>query len=117
MAKSKRTSDLPEDLTFEQHLARLEEAVTAMEAGQLGLADSLARYEHGMHHLKACLQLLESAERRVALVTGTQADGTPITQLLPDDDGTLEEKASRRSDRRSAQPRASQSSNLFMTEE
>jgi exodeoxyribonuclease VII small subunit len=66
-------------LSFEQALAELETIVHQLEEGELGLEESLARYEAGVKHLKHCFALLQQAERKVELLTGVQGDGTPVT--------------------------------------
>ena len=65
--------------TFEQSLAELEAIVHDLEEGELGLADSLARYEQGVKHLKHCYQLLQSAERKIELLTGVTDNGAAVT--------------------------------------
>jgi exodeoxyribonuclease VII small subunit len=65
-------------------LAELEKIVHELEEGGLGLAESLARYELGITHLKHCYQVLNETEQRIHLVTGVLGDGTSITQLLDD---------------------------------
>ena len=82
--------------TFEQSLAELEAIVHQLEDGELGLAESLARYEQGVKHLKHCYQLLQSAEQKIDLLTGVSDDGSPITEPLPTDAATLEESVGRR---------------------
>ena len=64
---------------FEAALAGLEEAVEALESGELGLDESLRRYEEGVRLLAHCQALLEGAERRVALLTGVDGEGNPVT--------------------------------------
>ena len=88
------TSDQPG--TFEASLAELDAIVHQLEDGELGLADSLARYELGVKHLKHCYQLLQSAEQKIDLLTGVQRDGAPITEPFATDAATLEESAGRR---------------------
>ncbi len=61
---------------FEEHLARLEKIVEELEAGDLTLDDSLARYEEGVKALKRCYEILRDAEKRVEI-------------LLKNDDGAL----------------------------
>ncbi len=70
--------------SFEVSLAELEKIVHELEEGGLGLAESLARYELGITHLKHCYQVLNETEQRIHLVTGVLGDGTSITQLLDD---------------------------------
>ena len=65
--------------------------VNDLEAGQLGLSGSLHRYEQGVQHLKHCLQLLESAEQKISLLTGVDADGNPLTEPYDNEEMGLEE--------------------------
>jgi exodeoxyribonuclease VII small subunit len=53
---------------FEEHLARLEKIVEELEAGDLTLDDSLARYEEGVKALKKCYEILRDAEKRVEVL-------------------------------------------------
>ena len=69
-----------ENLTFEQALGELERIVRDLEDGQLGLEDSLTRYEAGVGLLKQCYVQLRRAEQRILLLTGTDAEGRPLTQ-------------------------------------
>ena len=96
-------NDSPPRPTFEVALSELEAIMHALEDGQLGLAEGLARYERGISLLKQCYELLEHAERRVELLCGVDAEGNPVTQPFePGGEQTLEEKAATRSKRRSA---------------
>jgi exodeoxyribonuclease VII small subunit len=67
-------------LSFEDAMAELEQVVHDLEDGQIGLEDSLARYEHGVGLIKACYAQLRDAEQRILLVTGTDDEGKPILQ-------------------------------------
>ncbi len=78
--------------SFEDSLLALEEIVAALEDGQLGLSDSLKRYEEGVKHLKHCYQALTGAERRIELLAGIDAEGNPITQPFDEPEEALEEK-------------------------
>ena len=90
------------DLTFEQALAAVETIVRELEEGQLGLDDSLARYERGAKLLRRCHEQLQQAERRIELLAGIDAEGNPVTTPLDDTALSLEEKARQRGKRRSA---------------
>lgn len=90
--------------SFEKALAELEIIVERLEDGEIGLAESLAQYEQGVKLLKQCYQLLESAERRIELLSGQDADGNPVTTPLDDEALTLDDKARARSRRRSSGP-------------
>jgi exodeoxyribonuclease VII small subunit len=69
-----------QNLTFEQSLAALDRIVRDLEDGQLGLEDALNRYEAGVGLLKRCYAQLRQAEQRILLLTGTDAEGRPLTQ-------------------------------------
>lgn len=64
---------------FEQALGGLEQAVKRLESGELSLDDALACYEQGLKQIIYCRTLLDDAERRVALLTGVNGDGSPAT--------------------------------------
>ena len=77
--------------TFESALVRLESLVRELEDGRIGLAEALARYEEGVGLLKQCFGQLETAERRIELLTGVDAAGNPVVQ--PFDDTASTERA------------------------
>jgi len=89
------------ELTFEQSLAALEEAVRRLEDGDLDLADALGAFESGIRHLKCCYARLEEAERRIELLCGVDRQGQARVTQLPDEGLSLEEKQQARSQRRS----------------
>ena len=102
MARKKSAAAPPQDeVTFEEAFSKLQEIVRFLEDGQLGLSDSLARYEEGVKYLKHCHHALEQAERKIDLLTGVDADGNPVTEPFEDNEQTLEEKRASRSRRRS----------------
>lgn len=81
MVPSNLNSNEPaSEASFEDSLAALEAAVHDLEDGQLGLSESLERYEQSVRHLKRCYQLLEAAEHKIELLTGVSEDGTPSTE-------------------------------------
>src|SRR5262249_50315978 len=65
--------------TFEAALERLQAIVHELEEGELGLEASLGRFEDGISLLRACYRLLEQAEQRIEILTGTDGEGNPIT--------------------------------------
>ena len=86
-------TDIPSDTAgsqpiFEEALGKLECIVHELEEGQIGMADSLGRYEEGIKLLKQCYALLEHAERRIELLTGLDGDGNPVT--VPFDEATAQ---------------------------
>jgi len=50
---------------FEKSLTQLEKIVSRMEAGELGLEDSLAQFEKGIELARNCQDTLSNAELRV----------------------------------------------------
>ena len=89
-------------MSFEGALYRLADAVRQLEQGNLSLDESLAQYEDGIRHLSQCQRILETAERKIEVLSGFDADGNPITEDFDDENMSLEEKAEERSRRRSA---------------
>lgn len=110
MPKSPKSED-PQRPSFEEALAQLERIVRALEDGELGLNEALAEYEKGIKLLRQCHDLLEKAERKIELLSGVDAEGKPMCTPYDDTALTLEEKAKRRSKRRSLGP------TLFSTSE
>jgi exodeoxyribonuclease VII small subunit len=105
LSTSSSNSGTPQP-TFEQALAELELAVHDLEEGRIGLAESLARYEQGVRLLKLCHGMLESAERRIEVLLGVDAEGNPVT--APFDDQPTHDAAAPakpRVRRRTAEPR------------
>lgn len=56
-------------LKFEESLSRLEEAVKALEKGDLSLEESLKVFEEGVRLSKNCMKMLEEAEKKVEILT------------------------------------------------
>ncbi len=56
------------DLSFEQAMSRLDETVTALEAGGLALADATRLFEEGMKMARLCSEMLASAELRITRI-------------------------------------------------
>jgi exodeoxyribonuclease VII small subunit len=57
--------------TFEAAVAELEKIVAAIESGQIGLEESLAKYEQGMELVKKCRGILDRAEKRIEQLNET----------------------------------------------
>ena len=76
---SNDASHAEQPLSFEQALKRLEDTVHALEDGQLGLDQALARYAEGVKLLRQCYDQLEKAERRIEILTGVDAEGNAQT--------------------------------------
>lgn len=53
---------------FENALKRLEEIVKDLERGDLQLDDALKLFEEGVKLSKACLDILENAEKKIEIL-------------------------------------------------
>ena len=56
------------DLKFEDCLARLEQIVGALEAGNLPLEESLKVFEEGVGLARHCSRYLDDAEKRIEML-------------------------------------------------
>jgi exodeoxyribonuclease VII small subunit len=65
--------------SFEQALSQLERIVASLERGEPELTAALAKYEKGVLLLTQCHRLLDQAEQSVALLTGIDEEGNPLT--------------------------------------
>lgn len=61
--------------TFEEALKKLESLAEQIERGEIGLEESITRYEEGMALVKQCRDILSRAELRVQELQ-ERADGT-----------------------------------------
>ncbi len=62
-----------EEFNFEEKLGELEQLVTRMEEGELGLEESLQTFEQGVKLVKQCQQALAQAEQKIKVLVS--ADG------------------------------------------
>ena len=67
----------PENQTFEQSMARLEQIVRAMERGDVALEESLKLFQEGTELIRCCGKILEDAELQVKKIM-TAPDGSPV---------------------------------------
>ncbi|MCA9138684.1 MAG: exodeoxyribonuclease VII small subunit [Planctomycetales bacterium] len=113
MAKKKSTvsdereTDSLAEIDFESALAEVQKVVQQLESGELGLTESLAQYERGIKKIKLCHQVLRHAEKRIAVLTGVDEDGTALIEPVDTSGGQSPSiaKSSRGGDR----PRAKKS--------
>ena len=68
-ATNNNSPDLPEDLTLEQALERLENIVSDLEGDELSLEDALEAYEEGVTISEFCGGRLDEAELRMEEIT------------------------------------------------
>jgi exodeoxyribonuclease VII small subunit len=85
MAAKKTSTEPVAKLSFEETMARLTDIVKELESGDLGLADSLARFEEGVKLSRTCQEELDRAEARVEELLRVEGDGTPILEELEDE--------------------------------
>ena len=69
--------------TFEEALAELETILAEIEAGELGLEESLVKYERGNFLIQHCRGVLNTAERQIELLSKSP-DGGLIASPLQD---------------------------------
>lgn len=68
-----------DEMTFKEASIELEQIVRSLEAGDLELEESLARYSRGVELLKSLRERLTNAEQKVrVLLDATNEDG-PVT--------------------------------------
>ncbi|RJP34445.1 MAG: exodeoxyribonuclease VII small subunit [Phycisphaerales bacterium] len=77
-------------LTFEEALEQLESIARQIESGQIGLEDSIARYEEGMGLIRHCREVLARAEMRIQKI---QLDDEGRLQAEPMSAGAADEAA------------------------
>lgn len=64
------------EMTFEAALARLEELVHKMEAGEETLDGTLSAFEEGITLVRFCTEKLDAAEQKIKTLTETAAGAT-----------------------------------------
>ncbi len=81
--------------SFEEALRQLEQIAEQIEHGEIGLEESIGKYEQGMNLVKQCRSILAKAEHKVQKLQ-ERADGdldkSPFRP--PDDSGTSDDKCS-----------------------
>ncbi|MDR1962229.1 MAG: exodeoxyribonuclease VII small subunit [Planctomycetaceae bacterium] len=60
--------------TFEESLTRLEEILQQLDNGQLNLETALLQYEEGVHLLKYCHKIIESAQHKIEILRSGDDD-------------------------------------------
>jgi exodeoxyribonuclease VII small subunit len=66
---------------FQDLLKRLEKIVEELEGGKLPLEDSLKRYEEGVKLSVACAKLLETAQKKIEVLTKREPGGFNLEEL------------------------------------
>src|ERR1041385_8400846 len=81
MATRKNQSP-PKD--FEEALRELEQILADIEKGEVGLEESLSRYERGTFLIQHCQNILNTAEKQIELI-GRNQNGEIKTSPLPEE--------------------------------
>jgi len=63
-------------VTFEEALRRLDEVVSRLESGEVGLEEAVALFERGQGYLAACRERLSMAQRRIEELTAEELPAT-----------------------------------------
>ena len=67
------------DMNFEEAIKKLESEVKKLEGGNMSLDESIKAFEEAVKLVKVCNERLESAERRVRILTeGTDGSITDM---------------------------------------
>lgn len=69
----------PQNKTFEESMARLEQIVRAMERGDVALEESLKLFQEGTELVRSCQKLLDDAQLQVKKIM-TAPDGSPVEE-------------------------------------
>lgn len=69
----------PENKTFEESMARLEQIVRAMERGDVALEESLKLFQEGTELVRSCQKILDDAQLHVKKIM-TAPDGSPVEE-------------------------------------
>ncbi|MGK0673080.1 MAG: exodeoxyribonuclease VII small subunit [Halothiobacillaceae bacterium] len=83
-ARSSKTTDTPDIVTFEASLKELEALVQRMEQGEQPLSEALRDFERGVQLVRQCQAMLASAQARVDMLSQRSDQPEPF---IPDDDG------------------------------
>ena len=74
----------PQNKTFEESMARLEQIVRAMERGDVALEESLKLFQEGTELVRNCQKLLDEAQLQVKKIM-TAPDGSPVEEDFHDE--------------------------------
>jgi exodeoxyribonuclease VII small subunit len=82
MAQNRKQQTPPK--SFEEALAELEQILADIEGGEVGLEESLVKYERGNFLISHCRGVLNRAEKQIELLSKA-ADGELEAQPLTDE--------------------------------
>ncbi len=61
-----------EEIKFEDAIKKLEEIAKELESGNLGLDESVEKFEEGMKLSKTCTKMLNEAEKRINILINNE---------------------------------------------
>ena len=67
--------------SFEEALQELEQILADIEGGQVGLEESLVKYERGTFLIQHCRGVLSTAEKQIELLSKSADGGIEATPL------------------------------------
>ena len=76
--------------SFEEALDELEQILSEIESGEVGLEQSLVKYERGSFLIQHCRGILSTAEKQIELLSKAE-DGSIASEPLEDDESSEEE--------------------------
>ena len=71
---------------FEKALERLEKIVGELEGGELSLDEALKHYEEGIKLVQLCSKKLDTAQKKVEILTKTPGGKFQLKQFEPGDE-------------------------------
>jgi exodeoxyribonuclease VII small subunit len=92
---ARKTQSPPKN--FEEALAELEQILSQIEGGDVGLEESLVKYERGNFLIQHCRGVLNAAERQIEML-GKSADGSLTSTAMPGSAEAREEREREDSD-------------------
>lgn len=60
---------MPDNLTFEDNIKKLEEIVRRLERGEIALEEGLGAFEEGISLIRQCQKQLDQAAHRIQVLT------------------------------------------------
>ena len=76
----------PSERSFEEAIARLDEIVQRLEAGNIALDESLSLFEEGIGLAKYCSARLDAAEGRLEILMGFENGQPKLAEFNQDED-------------------------------
>ena len=80
----KKSQPVPK--SFEEAIGELERILSEMEGGQVGLEESLTKYERGTFLIQHCRGVLGAAEKQIELLSKVE-DGSIQAEPMAEDEG------------------------------